>query len=52
VLKGFDGAFHFAIDVQIFTAENLANYFDGLPYGGRTSTRLCLDSGRGHAGHG
>src|ERR1035438_134370 len=52
VLKGFHGAFHFAIDVQIFTTENLANYFDGLPYGGRTSTRLSLDSGRGHAGHG
>ena len=52
VLQGFHGAFHFAIDVQVFAAENLANHFHGLPDGGRTSARLRLESGRGHAGHG
>src|ERR1035441_8407887 len=52
VLQGFHGAFDFAIDVKVFAAENLANYFDGLPNGGRTSARVRLKSGWGHAGHG
>jgi hypothetical protein len=52
VFQGFHGAFDFAIDVKVFAAENLANYFDGLPNGGRTSARVRLKSGWGHAGHG
>src|SRR4029077_12825637 len=52
MVQGFDRAFHLAIHVKIFAAENLADHLYGFADGGCASSTFWFKSGRGHTGHG